>query len=116
MAAPLLLLLLAAGLPATPARAQPALPWLARRNLFPPGVAINVRSDLGAAGDGERDDTKELVLAVANTSGRMLFFPAGSYVVSKQLRAQSLLSNGSRGEYHSDTFLTGERCVLPNTR
>ena len=116
MAAPLLLLVLAVGFPMTPSRAQPVLPWSPRRNLFPPGVAINVRSDLGAAGDGVRDDTQELLLAVANTSGRMLFFPAGSYVVRKQLRAQSLLANGSRGEYHSDTFLMGEWCVVPNPR
>ena len=84
------------------------MPWAATRNLFPVSAAVNAQSDLGAVGDGATDDSGVLVSAVANTHGELIFVPAGTYLIHEQLRSQVLLLNGSRGLYHSDTWLIGE--------
>lgn len=48
---------------------------------------VNVREDYGAAGDGSTDDTESIRTAIRENVGlgRILFFPAGTYVVSGPL-------------------------------
>ena len=57
---------------------------------------INVRSQYGATGDGVTDDTAAVTRAIRDNRGtlqRILFFPAGTYLVSDTLT--TIAANGS---------------------
>lgn len=51
----------------------------------------DIKRDFGAAGDGVRDDTWAVVKALAATksTGGVIYFPAGKYVLSGQLNISS---------------------------
>ena len=70
----------------------------------PPGAGpyLNVR-DFGAAGDGRSDDTDAINAAIdaAHKSGKTLYLPTGTYLISKPLR---FTGHGARisGDGHRD--------------
>jgi len=69
----------------------------------------NVRTAFGAKGDGLSDDTAAIQQAIAstvhhpNTGARIVYFPAGVYLVSKPLVEKDL-----KGEWNSLLTLQGE--------
>ncbi|MBC8082029.1 MAG: hypothetical protein H7Z21_02355, partial [Hymenobacter sp.] len=77
----LLLLLLLAG----------THPSVAQRVVYPAGAeVVNVRAaPYNAAGDGVADDTQALQRAITENLGRVVYLPAGTYLVSNRLEAKS---------------------------
>ncbi|MBQ7148654.1 MAG: right-handed parallel beta-helix repeat-containing protein [Pseudobutyrivibrio sp.] len=53
-----------------------------------PSNSISVR-DFGAIGDGVTDDTTALTNAFNNGSGKTVYFPSGTYVISSAVRVRS---------------------------
>ena len=98
-------------LTALPAVAQPCL-QPACAEWFPADAgAIDVR-DYGARGDGHTDDTQSLLAAIAASGGdtgraiwhdRVVFLPAGTYLVSR-----TLLKRYANGAFASGMILIGE--------
>jgi hypothetical protein len=104
-------LMLAALLPARPAQAQPCTEAACAAWYPDDSGAINVRS-YGARGDGHTDDTASLLAAIAASGGdtgraiwhdRIVFLPAGNYLVSG-----TLLKRYSNGKFASGMILVGE--------
>ncbi len=63
-------------------------PAFAENIVFPPEAgAINVKTEYGAKGDGKTDDTDALQKAIFENKGkfRALYFPDGTYLVSRTL-------------------------------
>jgi hypothetical protein len=50
-----------------------------------PGERVSIK-DFGATGDGKTDDTEAILKAIAAAPGKVIFFPAGRYVVTKFLQ------------------------------
>jgi hypothetical protein len=75
--------------PEPPPEEETQLPSLpAPEVLFPADAGlVNVRDDYGARGDGVTDDTEAIRRAIRENVGgsRILFFPAGTYLVSAPL-------------------------------
>lgn len=68
----------------------------AERTFPPDSGMVNVKTDFGAKGDGTTDDTSAIQQAIAstvhhpNTGARIIYFPAGTYLVSKPLVEKDL--------------------------
>ncbi len=73
--------------------------------LFPddPRAIINVKTELGAVGDGKADDTAalqkaiELCFAPDQVHSRFIYLPKGTYRITKQLIFRPLGSDGNEG-------------------
>lgn len=65
-----------------------------------PDARVSVK-DFGATGDGTTDDTEAILKAIAAAPGKVIFFPAGRYVVTKFLAITQ-----------SGTVLQGEGAAL----
>jgi hypothetical protein len=96
---------------ARPAQAQPCLEAACAAWYPEDSGAINVRS-YGARGDGRTDDTASLLAAIAASGGdtgraiwhdRIVFLPAGTYLVS-----DTLLKRYANGNFASGMILVGE--------
>src|SRR5262249_22869220 len=88
----------------------PGLPIVnAERTLPADSGMANVRTQFGAKGDGFSDDTDAIQQAISSTvhhsgaGARIIFFPAGTYLVSKPLLEKDL-----RGEWSSLLTFQGE--------
>ena len=70
----------------------------AERTFPPDSGMVNVKTQFGAKGDGVSDDTAAIQQAISATvhhpqlGPRIIFFPAGTYVVSRPLLEKNLLS------------------------
>ncbi len=62
--------------------------------------------DFGAKGDGITDDTAAINAALAVSSGRILFFPAGTYLISSTLTVKSKTTLLGEGTSSSTLKLT----------
>ncbi len=91
--------------------AQPPVSWstLGPERIFPADSGmINVKTTYGAAGDGVADDTAAIQKAISsnirkqNTS-RILYFPAGTYLISTPLVWKDL-----SGNWQSELTFQGE--------
>jgi hypothetical protein len=78
--------------------------------IFPPDSGmVNVKSQYGAKGDGVSDDTEAIQLAISatvhhpQTGPRIIFFPAGTYLVSRPLLEKDL-----KAQWNSLLTLQGE--------
>lgn len=84
-------------------------PGSGERNLPPDSGMVNVKTDFGAKGDGVTDDTAAIQQAISstvhhpNTGARIVYFPAGTYLVS-----QPVLEKDLKGEWDSLLTLQGE--------
>ncbi len=105
------LALIAALLAAAPAAAQPCLTEACTLRLPRDAGAIDVR-DFGAKGDGVTDDTAALLAAATASGGdtgvewwhdRIVFLPAGTYLVS-----DTLVKRYPNGRFASGLALIGE--------
>ena len=78
--------------------------------IFPPDSGmVNVKTQYGAKGDGVSDDTAAIQLAISatvhhpQTGPRIIYFPAGTYLVSRPLLEKNL-----KGQWDSLLTLQGE--------
>lgn len=95
------------------APAQPRLvgdPTVGAERIFPPDSGmVNVKPQFGAKGDGINDDTEAIQLAISSVvhhpqmGPRIIFFPAGTYLVSRPLVEKDLKS-----QWNSLLTLQGE--------
>ncbi len=88
----------------------PGVPIANAEQTFPPDSGMaNVKAEFGAKGDGVADDTAAIQQAISatvhhpNTGARIIYFPAGTYLVSKPLLEKNL-----RGDWDSLLTLQGE--------
>ncbi len=70
--------------------------------LYPADAGVkNVKTDYGAVGDGQADDSDAIIAAIQDNVGQfgfgILYFPTGRYLVTKQL--SYLLANGWWGAF-----------------
>jgi len=92
---------------------QPAFagaPFGNAERTFPPDSGmVNVKTQYGAKGDGANDDTAAIQLAISatvhhpQTGPRIIYFPAGTYLVSRPLLEKDL-----RSQWNSLLTLQGE--------
>ena len=82
----------------------------AAQRTFPPDTGmVNVKTAFGATGDGVSDDTQAIQQAISSTvhhpqgGPRILYFPAGTYLVSRPLHEKDLMS-----QWNSLLTLQGE--------
>ena len=73
----------------------PGYPLLPTERIFPTDTGmVNVKTQFGAKGDGVTDDTSAIQKAISQTirqpNGSILFFPAGTYLVSSPLIEEDL--------------------------
>lgn len=95
----------------TPAAAQTARPTTAAKSdavvRYPEDSGVvNVRTQYGAMGDGNTDDTAAILKAIGDNRGifqRILFFPAGTYLVS-----DTLYGKAQDGNWKARLTLQGE--------
>jgi hypothetical protein len=80
------------------------------QRIFPPDSGmVNVKTEYGAKGDGLSDDTDAIQLAISSVvhhpqiGPRIIFFPAGTYLVSRPL-----LEKDHMGRWNSLLTLQGE--------
>lgn len=66
----------------TPASPLPDFSFAGCREIKLPAERVSVK-DHGATGDGKTDDTDAVLRAVAAAPGKVIFFPAGKYVITK---------------------------------
>ncbi len=80
------------------------------RFLPPVGTELkNIKTDFGAVGDGKTDDTAAFQKAIGGDAPRSIYIPAGTYLISQQLRYGVNAAKKKRtlliGESQSKTIL-----------
>jgi hypothetical protein len=89
----------------------------AERTFPPDSGMVNVKIQYGAKGDGVSDDTEAIQLAISSTvhhpqtGPRIIFFPAGTYLVSRPLIEKDLKS-----QWNSLLTLQGENRATTKIR
>lgn len=78
---------------------------------FPKAIAINVKTQYGAKGDGVTDDTKAIRKAIQENHRRPIYFPAGTYLVSDRLEYRNL-----SGKFEAFTWLQGQNRATTTIR
>jgi Pectate lyase superfamily protein/Viral BACON domain len=88
----------------------------AERTFPPDSGMVNIKSGYGAKGDGVSDDTEAIQLAISSVvhhpqaGPRIIFFPAGTYLVSRPLLEKDLMSHWNslltlQGENRATTII-----------
>ncbi len=77
--------------------------------LFPADAVINVKTRYGASGDGVNDDTDEIQRAISDHVGSnaTLYFPSGTYLVSRPLEWKRAASS-DLGPWRNGLTLQGQ--------
>ncbi len=82
----------------------------------PPDAVVNVQTSYGATGDGRTDDTAAIQAAIsdslsfANANDKILYFPAGTYLISRSLEWR--LADGSWSTWLTLMGQNRDRTVL----